>query len=119
VSKRSFWETSILVLALVWSANASAFANDRREVTLRYDVVLRGTSLQAGDYTISWQSHSGTATVTVSKKKAVLATAEGKLVERGKKSDRNAIVIDTNTDGTNTIREIRPAGSSQAIVFYE
>lgn len=43
----------------------------------------------------------------------------GDLVERGKKYDRNAILFDTNADGTNSIREIRPAGSSQAIVFFE
>jgi len=110
---------SVLVLALVLTAGAPAFANNARNVTLHHDMVLLGTPLQAGEYAISWASHSATATVTVSRKKDVLATAEGKLVERGKKYDRNAILFDTNADGTNTIREIRLGGSSQAIVFYE
>jgi hypothetical protein len=110
---------SVLVLALVLTASVPAFANDTRSVTLHHDMVLLGTRLQAGDYTISWESHSAMATVTVSRKKDVLATAEGKLVERGKKYDRNAILFDTDSDGTNTIREIRLAGSSQAIVFYQ
>ena len=110
---------SVLVLALVLTASAPAFANNTRHVTLHQDMVLLGTTLQAGEYTISWASHSATATVTVSRKKDVLATAEGKLVERGKKYDRNAILFDTSADGTNAIREIRLGGSSQAIVFYE
>ena len=117
--RRNSLGVSVLVLALVLTAGAPAFANNTRNLTLRQDMVLLGTSLQAGEYAISWESHSATATVTVSKKKNVLATAEGKIVERGKKYARNAIVFDTNADGTNSIREIRLAGSSQAIVFFE
>ena len=117
--RRNSLGVSVLVLALVLTASAPAFANDTRHVTLHHDMVLLGTPLQAGEYTISWASRSATATVTVSRKKDVLTSAEGKLVERGKKYDRNAILFDTKADGTNTIREIRLAGSSQAIVFYE
>lgn len=115
--RRNSLGVSVLMLALVLTASVPAFANDTRHVTLHHDMVLLGTSLQAGEYTISWASHSATA--TVSRKKDVLATVEGKLVERGKKPDRNAILFDTNADGTNTIREIRLAGSSQALVFFE
>jgi len=117
--KRSYLGLSVLVLAFILSASAPAFANDKCNVTLHHDAVLLGTPLQAGNYTISWESHSAKATVTVSKKKQVLATAEAKLVERGKEYNRNAIVLDMHKDGPFTIREIRPAGSSQAIVFYE
>ena len=110
---------SVLVLALVLTAGAPAFANNARNVTLHHDMVLLGTPLQAGEYAISWASHSATATVTVSRKKDVLATVEGKLVERGKKHDRNAILFDTNADGTRTVREIRLAGTRQVLVFSE
>ena len=117
--KRNYLEISVLVLALFLSAVAPAFANNKRDVTLDYDVVLRGTTLPAGRYTINWESHNETATVTVSKKKQVLATAEAKVVERGKMYQRNAVVLEKLSDGTLSIREIRPAGLSHAIVFYE
>lgn len=117
--RRDYWGVSVLVLALILSASAPTFANDKRNVTLQHDMVLLGTPLEAGEYTISWESHSAKAKVTVSNQNDVLATAEAKLVERGKKYDRNTVVFDANPDGTNTIREIRPAGSRQAIVFYE
>jgi hypothetical protein len=110
---------SVLVLALALMASTPASANNSREVTLRQDMVLKGTPLQAGAYTIRWESHSPTATVTVSKNRNVLATAEGQLVERGKKFDRNAILFDTNADGTRIVREIRLAGTRQVIVFSE
>jgi hypothetical protein len=140
---------SVLVLALVLTASAPVFAKipphgliqgqepgfagfpsfelnrlagELRKHGLRVrlpDTVLLGTPLQAGEYTISWESHRATATVTVSRKNDVLATVEGKLVERGKKHNRDAILLGTNADGKKTIREIHLSGSSQAIVFYE
>lgn len=143
----SLW-VSVLVLALAWAAGAPAFAKMTRDVLrsqepglnssgsfasslaaselrqqgLRVrlpETVLLGTPLQAGEYTISWKSHRSTATVTVSTKNDVLATVEGKLVDRGKRHNRSAIFFDTNADGKKAIREIHVSGSSQAIVFYE
>ena len=146
---KNFLGVSVLVLALALSASAPAFAKipprsltqpqergfasfdgfarDRLASELRTnglrvrlpDTVLLGTPLQAGEYTISWESHRATATVTVSRKNDVLATVEGKLVERGKRHERNAILLGTSADGKSIIREIRLSGSSQAIVFYE
>ncbi len=117
--RRTYRGISGLMLALVLSASVPALASQKRNLTLHRDAVLLGTPLPAGQYTIRWESHSATATVTVSKKKQVLATAPAKLVQRDKTYDLNSIVLDAHADGTNTIREIRPAGSSHAIVFYE
>ena len=117
--RRNSFGVSVLLLALVFTASAPAFADNTRKLSLPYDMTLMGTPLEAGQYTMSWTSDGPTATVTVSKNKDVLATAKGKLVERDTRYDRNAIVFDRNGDGTNTIREIRLAGLRQAIEFYE
>jgi len=117
--RRSYLGTSILVLALVLTASAPAFALNSKMLTLRYDMVLKGTHLQAGQYTVRWESRSPTATVTVSNEKGILVTVEGQLVDRGTKFSRNAVVARTSVDGTRTITEIRFAGSSQVIVFNE
>jgi hypothetical protein len=117
--RRNSLGVSVFVLALALIASAPAFANNSHKLTLRYDVVLKGTPLQAGDYTVRWENHSSTTTVTVSRKKVVLATVEGQLVERGKRFDRSAIMLDTTADGTRILREIRLAGTTQALVFSE
>ena len=49
----------------------------------------------------------------------VVATAEGKVVERGSKYDSNQVVYDQTADGARVISEIRFGGSSQVIVFNE
>jgi hypothetical protein len=117
--KKSHLGISILVLAVALVASAPALANNARDLRLNHDMVLKGTPLQAGEYSLRWESHSATAVVTLSKKKAVVATVEGQLVDRGKKYERNAVVFDTNPDGMRIIREIRLAGSSQALVFND
>jgi len=117
--RRSYLGTSILVLALVLTASIPAFALNSKMLTLRYDMVLKGTHLPAGQYTVRWEGRSSTAAVTVSNEKGILATVEGQLVDRGTKFSRNAVVAHTSADGTRTITEIRFAGSSQVIVFNE
>lgn len=117
--RRNFWGTSILVLALVLAASTPALASNSNKVTLQHDMVLKGTALKAGDYAIRWESQSERATVTLSKEKEVLVTAEGQLIDRGTKYRRAAVMYAESADGTRTIREIRFAGSSQVIVFNE
>jgi hypothetical protein len=117
--KNSHLGISILVLAIALVASAPALANNAHDLRLNYDMLLKGTPLGAGEYSIRWEGHSAKATVTLSKKKAVVATVEGQLVDRGKKYERNSILFDTNSDGTRIIREIRVAGSSQALVFND
>jgi Tfp pilus assembly protein PilX len=108
---------SILVLGTILSASAAAFANDMRNLTLPSDIVLQGTHLQAGEYTITWFTHSPTLKVAVSHGKKVLLTASAKLVECGSAYDRDTIVVSTEADGTKALQGIIFAGSSQAIVF--
>ena len=117
MNTRNYLGASILALALILAGSASAFANDSHKLTLRYSMTLQGTPLAPGEYSISWVTHSPAATVTVASKKNVVATVEGRLVDAGKKFSQDAIVYDSNPDGTRTIREIRLAGSSKTIVF--
>jgi hypothetical protein len=86
-------------------------------LTLPGNIVLQGIHLQAGEYSITWASHSPELTVTVSNGEKVLATASAKLVECSKAYERDTIVVSKNADGTRALRAIGFAGSSQAIVF--
>lgn len=110
---------SILALALAVSAAVPAFAKNERTIRLPFTVVLNGTHLDEGKYTIRWESQSPTLTVSVVKGRKTMATASATMVEREKPYPANEVVTDTASDGTQVIKEIRFAGSSQVIVFSE
>jgi len=107
----------VLIVALMCTGTTSALAGSARRVSFPFPGVLNGKSIPMGHYAVRWESHSPTATVTLLGKKAILATASANWEERGGKFSRNAVVYDTQADGTRVILEIRLAGLSQALVF--
>jgi hypothetical protein len=108
---------SILVLGIFLSAGATAFADNVRNLSLPGNIVLQGTQLQAGAYTITWYHHSPQLTVKVANGEKVLVTASATLVDQKKTFERDTIVVSTKADGARVLRAIGFAGSSQAIVF--
>ena len=117
MNKRRYLGASILALVLVIAGGASAFAKDTPTVKLTSGMILKGKPLAAGSYSISLENHTPDATVTLAQSKNVITTAQGRLVDAGKRFAQSAVVYDESSDGTRTIREIRLAGSNQAIVF--
>jgi hypothetical protein len=117
--KRNSLGISMLVLGVILSAGAPAFADNTRNLTLLHELVLQGKRLPPGEYTITWKSHSPRLTVTVSSGKKVLVTTSAMMVERNQMYDRDVIAVIAKADGTRTIREIRLGGTNQAIVFSE
>jgi len=106
-------------LAVLVAVGASAFAKNTHTLNLRRDAMLSGTRLDAGEYKIQWDNQSPGVMVKFSKKGNIMATAQGKLVDRGTTYRTDCVVYDTSADGSNTIREIRLGGSSEAIVLIE
>lgn len=97
--------------------SVSAFAKNSRTVRIPHSASIGGKQIPAGEYKVSWESHSADATVTFEAGKNVVATAQGKWVERGSKYDRNSVVYDKTSDGSESIVEIRFAGMKQALVL--
>lgn len=106
------------VLAIFLVASLPAFAKNSRSLKLLHSATLNGTEIAAGDYQVSWESHSPDVTVTL-KGRHVIATAQGQWVERDAKYEEDAVVYETNGDGSRTLLEIRFAGMKQALVFGE
>jgi hypothetical protein len=106
-------------LALAVLVSASAFAKGSRTINLRYAVSLSGTQIKPGEYQLSWQEPGPQTTVTLAKGKNVVATAQGKLEERGVRYERNMVVLGIKPDGSHTLSEFRLAGTNKAIVFSE
>jgi hypothetical protein len=106
-----------VVLAIVLSA--SALAKGSRTINLLYAASLSATPIEAGEYQLSWEEGSPEATVTLTKGKNVVATAQGKIEERRVKYERSMVVVTTKPDGSRTISEFRLEGTNKAIVFSE
>jgi len=108
---------SVMALGLLLAAGIPGLAANSRTVTLRYDVVLSGTSLTAGQYHIQWQTHSPEASVQFVRRHKVVLSTEGKVEARNKSYDHDAVVYNTAADGSMSVVEIRFAGSSDVLVF--
>jgi len=107
--------TSVLVI-LVLSA-ASALAKNERTLTITNNASIGATTLRAGNYKVDWVSHSPEATVTFYSGKQVVATVEGKWVDRGSEYKQNAVLYADNSDVSKSSIEIRVAGMKQALVL--
>ncbi len=105
-------------LALFLFVSLPAFANSLHNLQMSDSVVTpNGTEIPAGMYDVTYESHSPTATVTFKQGKRVVATVDGKWVDRDVKYENNAIVYHVDPDGTRTLIEIRFAGRKQALAL--
>ena len=108
-----------ITLAILLMVALSAVAENARTLKVPYAASLKGKQLAAGEYKVTWETHSPEATVNFMQKQAVVATVEGKWVARDTKYEANAVVYSNNPDGSRTILEVRFAGLKGALVFAE
>lgn len=116
---RSFVGKVTVTLAMLLMATPSVFARNVRSLRVAYAASLNGKQIPSGEYKVSWETHSPEATVTLEQKQEVVATVQGKWVDRPAKYESNAVVYATNPDGSRTILEIRFGGLKGALVFAE
>ncbi|MFZ0960745.1 MAG: hypothetical protein WAO35_07540 [Terriglobia bacterium] len=110
---------TIVAMAFIFAASAPAPAMDSGNVLVHYDVTVAGSHLPSGSYNIRWETHSPEATVSFLHRNKVVATAQGKIVDRGRKYSSNEVVYYVTDNGARQIQEIRFGGSSEVIVFAE
>jgi hypothetical protein len=93
------------------------FEKGSRNFTLMSSLTLNGARTPVGDYTISWESYIGDASVKFIRNSFVVATAGGRWVKHDVKYQRDAYVYRRNADGSRTLLEIHFGGMRQALVF--
>jgi hypothetical protein len=130
-----YFGTSVLSVVLILAAGVSCFAKNSEGVTFSHNVIVNGTMLPAGHYTVQWEDHSPAATVVFSHRhKVVLSTGGTVLTRKGNYrrmtletadkaseganvSEPLSVVYDTAPDGTLSLVEIRLAASNKILVF--
>lgn len=108
------------VLGILVMTSVFATAKEQKgahQLTLSHAASIAGTQMPAGSYKVTWATHSPEATVTFENHRQVVATVEGKWVDRGVLYRQNAVVLNTNPDGSQSVVEIRFAGMTGALVF--
>ena len=93
------------------------FEKGWRSFTFISSVTLNGARTPEGDYTISWESYIGDASVKFLRNNSVVTTTEGRWVKHEAKYPRDAYVYRRNPDGSRTLLEIHFGGMRQALVF--
>ena len=130
--------TSVLSVARALASGIPALAKNSRTMTLAYDVVLKGTSLPAGQYSVRWETHSPETTVEIVQSHKVILSTDGRAGERVNGYDRNVaahtesrldgcnkrydydvVVYNHAPEGTTSLMEIRFAHSNQVLVFNQ
>jgi hypothetical protein len=106
-----------LALAFVMLASASAAAKNSKTIKIARDTTLHGTQLAKGNYQVQWENQSPNVNVTFKQRGEVVLTTGAKVEERSQKYRRDQVIFKTGNDGTDTIAEIRFAGSNQVLVF--
>jgi hypothetical protein len=105
--------------ALFLVTSLPTFAKNVATFDFPFAGALAGTEVTPGTYQVSWESRSTVATLTIRKGKKVVATTDGKWVERDVTYDKNAVVYDTAGSGLRRIIELRFAHRHQALVVEE
>jgi hypothetical protein len=116
---RNILGVTIVALAFTVAVSAEAKGKNSANLALFHDASLAGAHLTSGTYHVRWETHAPGVTVTFQQGNKVVATAEGKVVHRGKKYMNNTVIYLENADGSRGIQEIRFGGSSEVIVFKE
>lgn len=105
----------ITLAAMAFFVSVCAASN--KTVLVHYDATIAGSHLASGEYEVELQTHTPSATVSFSHGKKVVATVEGKVVERTTRYPANQIVYGATANGGHQIQEIRFKGSSEVIAF--
>ena len=116
---REILSVTIVAMAFFVAAGAAAKTKDSRNMLLHYDATIAGSRLGRGTYNVQWQTHTPGATVSFLRGSKVMVTAEGKVVDRGRKYSTTEVVYNESANGAHVIQELRFKGSSEVIVFNE
>ena len=108
----------LIVLSILALATSAIAAENSGRFVLAEAAQLNGKNLAAGEYKIHWDGQGQAVQVTVSQGRKTITTAPAKLVERGEKAPRNAVVLNSNSGGgPSSIVELQLSGKRSALVF--
>ena len=106
-----------LVLGLALLMTTGAFAANKGSLQVSDPVTVSGTKLAPGDYKVSWDGNGPNVELKITKGKDVVATVPAHMVDLNRAASDNAAVVNSNTDGSKSLSEIRFSGKKFALAI--
>lgn len=104
-----------LVLGSALLLASSAFAANKGPLQLSSSANVAGKQLAAGDYTVKWDGSGNTVQVEIMKGKNVVATVPAQVVNLDHESAYDSAVVNTASDGSRNLSQIRFSGKKWAL----
>ena len=106
-----------VLLAMVLMLAASAFAANKGGFQLNNTVMVNGTQLEAGNYSVTWDGAGPDVQLNILKGHKVVAHTAAKVVPMEQAPGNNQAVVERNSDGTASLKEIRFGGKKFALAI--
>ncbi len=106
----------LLGLALLLATSALAAAN-KGSLQLQDPVTVSGKQLRAGEYSVKWDGNGPNVELSILKGNKVVATSPARLIDLNEKSNRDAVVVQSNGDGSKSLAEIHFSGKKYALAL--
>lgn len=100
---------SILLLA------TSLFAANKGALEVTDAVVVNGTTLPAGEYSLTWDGTGPNVQLSILKGRKVVATTPARVVDKPNPQGRDAALLKVNPDGTKSLTEVRFSGKKYSL----
>lgn len=108
-SSRKLWLGALLLAA------TGAFAADSGSLRIFDSAHVAGKELKPGSYKVEWQGNGPNVQVNILKGKSVVASTQGRLVDRERPASQNATVTRKNADGTTSVSEVQFEGKRYSL----
>ena len=105
------------LLGLTLLLATSLFAANKGSLQVVDPLIVNGTQIAPGDYTVKWEGAGPTVELNILQGKNVIATVPARLVDLNHTPERNSAVTTVNSDGKKSLNEIRFSGRKYALAI--
>ena len=106
-----------LLLGLALLLATSVFAANKGNLQISDPVIVNGTQIGAGEYTVKWDGNGPNVELNILRGKNVVATVPARMVDLDSTQSRDSAVTVVGSDGRKALNEIRLSGKKYAFAI--
>ncbi len=116
---RKILALTFVATALLTAASLQAAKSKTQDLLVPYAGTIAGTHIASGQYRVKCETNGTSAKLTFILDWKVVATVEGRVVNRSEQYSVNEVVYQKKPDGSRYVQEIRFAHPNEVIVFND